>query len=195
LHDGVQESLDILERAGVILVAHTESRFYAAADRLNRLGLFRYFERVYCRERSNSARPNLWNDQSWLDQFPTEKVSELRQHESKPNPAVLNEICVSESIAIENAAYVGDSLPKDILMAKRAGMFAIWAAYGAEHDPSMYQALVRVTHWTPNEVEWERKLKEEAKTIKPDYVARRSFREVVSALEISVPAERIAQGY
>ena len=63
-------------------------------------------------------------------------------------------------------------------------MFAVWAAYGAEHSPAMYEALVRISHWTPEEVEQERQLRNEAKAVRPDLVAHREFAEVLSVFGI-----------
>jgi FMN phosphatase YigB (HAD superfamily) len=102
----------------------------------------------------------------------------------KPDPTVLLEICAREGVTPTSAAYVGDSVARDILMAKRANVFSIWAAYGAEHDPDLYSKLVRVSHWTSDEVAREMRLKEEAKSIQPDYILRTSFAEVLTALEI-----------
>jgi len=112
------------------------------------------------------------------------KLPLLSHHQAKPNPAVLLEICGNEGISPENAAYVGDSIARDILMAKKANVYAIWASYGAHHDASLYQALVRISHWTTDEVKREQMLKEEAKNIAPDYILRDSFDEVLMALDI-----------
>jgi phosphoglycolate phosphatase len=79
---------------------------------------------------------------------PIDKIVELANHQIKPDPIVLLEICAREGYAPENSAYVGDSIARDILMAKQAGVFAIWAAYGAEHDPVVFNDLVRISHWT-----------------------------------------------
>jgi phosphoglycolate phosphatase-like HAD superfamily hydrolase len=179
LHPGVRETLTVLSRYGIKLVAHTESKLYGAADRLDRLGLFEFFQRIYCRERSVSTRPRESEPANWLDRFPMEKITELSLHQTKPNPMVLLEICSIEGVVPEEAAYIGDSIARDVLMAKRAGVFAVWAAYGAEHSPTMYDALVRISHWTPEEVERERQLREEAKLINPDLIAHREFAEVL----------------
>lgn len=101
------------------------------------------------------------------------------------NPAVLLEICAAEGIAHQEAVYIGDSIARDVLMAKRAGVFAVWAAYGAEHSPTMYDALVRISHWTPEEVEQERRLRDEAKVISPDFIAHREFAEVLSVFGVT----------
>lgn len=183
LHPGVHETLDLLTTAGINLVAHTESKLYGVVDRLHRLDLFHFFSRIYCRERSLSSHPTL-RDTGWLERFPIGKIVELSNHQTKPSPSVLLEMCSTEGVAAEQTAYVGDSVARDILMAKRASVFSIWAAYGARHDPMMYRHLVRISHWTSEEIAREQRLKEEAKNIEPDYIASRSFAEVLTALGI-----------
>lgn len=184
LHPQVRETLDLLKDAGVDLVAHTEGKLYGVVDRLQRLDLFHYFKKIYCRERSASSHPMPSSRTHWLDQFPVDKIVELSHHQMKPNPTVLLEICKDEGFAPTEACYVGDSVARDILMAKRANVFAIWAAYGARHDRVMYDLLVRVTHWTSKEVEREKQLREDAKFIQPDLVAARSFAEVLKAFDL-----------
>jgi FMN phosphatase YigB (HAD superfamily) len=191
LHPCVRETLEALRASDVKLIAHTESKLYSVADRLNRLDLFRYFARVYCRERSLSSHPNPESGSEWLDRVPMDNIVELSRHQAKPNPIVLLEICIREGVSPDQASYVGDSIARDIVMAKRADVFSIWAAYGTQHDPAMYNDLVRISHWTSDEVARERELKEEAKNIEPDYIARDSFAEVLTALEIDSTQDRI----
>ncbi len=69
-------------------------------------------------------------------------------------------------------------------MAKRAGVYSIWAAYGSRHNAGFYDGLVRVSHWTPSEVERELRLRAEAKLIEPDFVADNSFDEILIPLGI-----------
>lgn len=183
LQPHVIETLETLKANDVKLVAHTESKLYGVVDRLARLNLFPYFSKVYCRERSQSAHPNPGIGVEWLERMRGDKVVELSHHQAKPDPAVLLEICARENVAAQDAAYVGDSIARDILMAKRAGVYSIWAQYGAEHDPETYAKLVRISHWTSDEVANELRLKEEAKSIQPDYIARTSFAEVLTALD------------
>src|SRR4051794_15929885 len=101
----------------MVIVAHTESNLYAAADRLTRLDLTRYFRRIYCRERASTMHPKPDIAEAWLNQFPLAKVVELSHHQRKPSPEVLTEICRNEGISNEESAYVGDSIARDILMA------------------------------------------------------------------------------
>jgi FMN phosphatase YigB (HAD superfamily) len=184
LYDGVFETLDILTGNGVTLVAHTESKLHGALDRLRRLDLLKYFQRIYCRERSETSHPDRVRAGKWMADLPLEIVRELSHHQSKPNRDVLLEICATEGVRPENAAYVGDSVAKDMLMAKRANVFAIWAAYGTTYDKALYDGLVRVTHWTQEDVAREVLLRDEAIRVHPDYVAKNSFKEILMALNI-----------
>src|ERR1051326_79644 len=192
LHPEVRDTLDQLMKSGVKLIAHTESKLYGVVDRLNRLDLFRFFDKVYCRERSLSPYPKSEQSSEWFARIPMQKITELSHHQSKPNQAVLLEICRNEGVAGADAAYVGDSMARDVLMAKRANVFAIWAAYGAQHDDDLYRRLVRISHWTSEEVAQELTLKDEVKNISPNYVARRSFSDVLAALGIALPPQRVA---
>jgi len=194
LYEGVSETLGMLVDCDVTLVAHTESKLHGALDRLQRLNLLKYFKRIYCRERSKTSHPDRVRAAEWLANLPLDIVHELSHHQSKPSADVLLEICAAEQASTANTAYVGDSIAKDMLMAKRAGVFSIWAAYGAVHDRTLYDGLVRVSHWTPDEVETEARLRAEAASVQPDYIARRSFSEVLTALEISVAAAKFHSG-
>ena len=184
LNSGVMEGLSALARADVILVAHTESKLYGAFDRLRRLEILGYFRKIYCRERSISTHPNETAGAVWLNQIPMHLVRELSQHQTKPDPDTLLEICRVEGVEPNEAAYIGDSISRDIVMAKRAGVFAIWAEYGTHHDNRLYADLVRVTHWTPDEVVREKKLRLEARSVRPDYIAASSFLDILPILGV-----------
>jgi phosphoglycolate phosphatase len=182
LYPGVREGLETLSQSGVILVAHTESNLYAVVDRLARLDLAKYFSRIYCRQRTGAEHPDPNSANKWLNHFPLDKVVELSDHQRKPNPEVLLEICHREGFLPSETAYVGDSMARDILMARTAGVFAIWAKYGASHRKETYQRLVRVTHWTEEDVARERESSEKARGVKPDYVLENDFSEITHVL-------------
>jgi phosphoglycolate phosphatase len=184
LHTSVASTLKLLSEHNIPIVAHTESKLYAVVDRLRRLGIIDYFQKIYCRERSSSRHPNPQTARAWLEGFPMHKVVELSHYQRKPDEAVLLEICMRERSDPGLTSYIGDSVARDVLMAKRAGVFAIWAAYGALHDTAFYQKLVRISHWAPEDITREGKLREEAKTIKPDYVCHESFSEILAPLGV-----------
>jgi phosphoglycolate phosphatase len=185
LNPGVREGLAAIEKTGTTIVAHTESKLYGAYDRLERLEILRRFKKIYCRERSASIHPNPDLSMAWLKRIPMQQITELAHHQSKPDPDVLLEICFKEDVSPDDTAYVGDSVARDMLMAKRAGVFSIWAEYGTHHDPSLYADLVRVSHWTADEIAREKRLSVEAKSIRPDFVASTSFDDVLAALGLT----------
>lgn len=182
LYPGVGDALEALLQADVTLVAHTESNLFAVVDRLTRLGLSNKFKRIYCRERAKSQHPNPDTGRNWLRSFPLERTVELSHHQRKPNPDVLIEICSDEGVSLAEAAYVGDSMARDMLMAKEARVFSVWAKYGSSHQAGLYEKLVRITHWTSADVIREKELREKAKEIEPEYVLENSFDEILLPL-------------
>lgn len=187
LYPGVKDTLDFLQASGIAIVAHTESKLYGAVDRVKRLDLLKYFSRIYCRERSPGSHP-FENKSGLFDEIQIDRVVELSQHQAKPNADVLLEICSKEGVPFHQAAYIGDSVARDVLMAKRANVFSIWARYGTIHDPNLYAGLIRISHWTAREVDREKKLQLEARAIQPDLIATHSFTEVRQAFNTTQEA-------
>ena len=169
----------------ISLVAHTDAKFYAVVDRLNRLNLTKYFQKVFCRERADSSHPDGLSNEQWFEGFPTEIISEHSHHQRKPDPSVLRKICAIMEIDASQIAYVGDSIAHDIKMANEAGIFSIFAEYGNERDQSYWDKLVRVTHWTEEDVNREAKLREAAKSVEADFVAKKSFAEILTPFGLS----------
>jgi FMN phosphatase YigB (HAD superfamily) len=185
-HPFVHEVLATLRSHGIQIVAHSESKLHAVVDRLRRLSLVDYFALIYCRERTNIEHPYRDSTVKWPGDFPMAKVIELSHHQQKPDPSVLLEICSNAGVSPSDAAYVGDSIARDILMAREADVFSIWAAYGARHDPDSYEKLVRISHWTVEDVEREKWLTETAASIKPDFVAENSFTDILYPFGLSL---------
>lgn len=180
-YPGVHDTLSALRQEGIILVAHSEAKYHAIVDRLLRLELLQYFTRVYCRERSTSSHPAPNEVRVRGEPSQTAKIVELKHHQRKPSPEVLLEICAREGADPGMSAFVGDSMSKDIVMAKDAGVYAIWAEYGATVSAPFYEQLVRVSHWTQDEVKEEARLKEKAQGVTPDATLR-SFGELLKII-------------
>ena len=75
-------------------------------------------------------------------------------------------------------------------MAKRAGCFAIWAKYGIRRDPLMYEQLVRISHWSQDDIARDRMFVEAAKEITPDFICENSIVELLGALAGPTPRSR-----
>lgn len=179
LYPGVRKTLETLLRSNVKIVAHTESKLYGVVDRLTRLELTDYFHRIYCRERSDSEHPDPDAGFRWFERFPLERTVELSRHQTKPNPDVLLEMCSVEGVSPSRTVYVGDSMARDILMAKAAGVFSVWAKYGTFHTEEEYRQLIRISHWTSDDIVREQELKKATVGLEPDFVIERDFGEVI----------------
>jgi FMN phosphatase YigB (HAD superfamily) len=180
----VKEVLNSVNEAGIDIIAHTDSSLYAVVDRMERIGLTKFFNRIYCRGRSASEHPDGHPFANWAQDFPFDKVVELPPNEKKPDPSVLLDICSTQGHLPTETAYVGDSLARDILMAHKTGVISIWAKYGTHHPSKMYEMLVRVTHWTHDDVIRERSLSKEVRSVTPDFVLEKGIKELTTVINI-----------
>jgi FMN phosphatase YigB (HAD superfamily) len=78
--------------------------------------------------------------------------------------------------------YVGDNLMKDVAMAVDCGVEDVWAKYGQAHRRPEYKLLVDVTHWTPEEVEREQKIKER-EDVHPTHTLHNGFSDLLKLFE------------
>ncbi len=181
LFPDVRETLKELERRNIKLVAFTDSSYFAALRRIRQLELVDAFTHIFCRAKSESNLANKPFVAEPKDRLPAITI-ELPADEAKPDPRVLLDIARAENIGISSIAYIGDSISRDILMAKRAGCLAIWAKYGVRRDPEMYERLVRISHWTDEDIRREKNFANEAAAIVPDITCERSVAEILPFL-------------
>lgn len=158
LFPGVAETLEALAARGPTIIGYTESSQENGFYRLQKLGADGFFKRVYaCESQFQSAYGS------------NEKVRTVRT--KKPNVDVLLDICRKEGRTPAEVAYVGDSLTKDMYMAKKAGVTALWARYPRE-DTDYYEKLCAITSWTQEDFEREERLRRhmEQADLKPDHI-------------------------
>jgi FMN phosphatase YigB (HAD superfamily) len=136
LYQGASETLAQLQHAGVKIVGHTEAIFANSYWRLRALGIEGYFSRLYTLEGRGPI--HISHDSRWIDP-PEGFVTVVPREERKPNPRLLVDICQHEGIELSSTYYLGDSLVRDVAMAKRAGVTAIWARYGTKYDPECWK--------------------------------------------------------
>lgn len=53
-----------------------------------------------------------------------------------------------KTINLNEAIYIGDSLSKDMLMAKQAGITSIWCNFQHDNSQELYNKLVAISHWS-----------------------------------------------
>jgi phosphoglycolate phosphatase len=167
LYPGAAEALAELKRAGVKIVGHTEAILANSYWRLRALGIEGYFSRLYTLEGREAI--HISPDTRWVDP-PEGFVTVVPREERKPNPRLLADICQREGVEPTSTYYLGDSLVRDVAMAKQAGVTAVWARYGTRYDPACWVDLVKITHWTDEDVIREKDLKAKYGGVVPDYV-------------------------
>jgi phosphoglycolate phosphatase-like HAD superfamily hydrolase len=169
LYDSVRETLHALTDGGVIVVGHTEAVAINAYYRVAVLDVVQYFRRLYTLEGRVQEHPNPDRPRR-LAEPPPGFLRILPVTERKPNPALLLDICRCEGVAPGEAYYVGDSIVRDVAMAKAAGVKAVWARFGTEYEKGLWETLVTVTHWTDEDVKREVELRAQFATVAPDVV-------------------------
>lgn len=165
LYPAVQETLSALSERGVLIVGHTEAIAENAYYRLRKLGIAELFNRLYVLHgplapHPKGAPPGTAPPEGLVEQVPLA--------ERKPNPRLLLDICRRINISPAESVYVGDSKTRDISMAVDAGVTAVWAAYGTQYDKAHWGTLVRVTHWSDEDVLREQELRKAAGNVQPD---------------------------
>jgi FMN phosphatase YigB (HAD superfamily) len=166
LYQGAAETLEEIRNANVKIVGHTEAILANSYWRLRALGIERNFSRLYTLEGKEAI--HIPAESRWTDP-PDGFVTVVPREERKPNPQLLTDICRKEGADIASTYYVGDSLVRDVAMAKQAGVTAIWARYGTIYDPECWTYLVKVTHWTDEDVSREKALRAKYQDVVPDY--------------------------
>lgn len=163
LYPNVRETLTELWETGVKIVGYTDSSEENGFYRLRKLGIDHLFYKVYVSDSQyKSPNPRLLSEKTVV------------VHGKKPDPELLKQICKSEHVSTSEAIYIGDSLTKDIYMAKIAHVTSILCKYPCNsHElQDLYQKLVAISHWTAIDFEREQNLKEVCKNnhIQPDYI-------------------------
>lgn len=175
LYPGVEDTLKFFHDNNITIVAYTESAEENGFYRLKKLGIDNYFKEVYVSD-SLFKRP---------DTIPSSPKTHI-VHGRKPNVDILKEICCVEKINICEAVYIGDSLSKDMLMAKQAGITSIWCNFQRDGIQDLYSKLVDISHWKEQDFQLEQQYKNEWKinNYSPDYTIHTfgECREILSSL-------------
>jgi phosphoglycolate phosphatase-like HAD superfamily hydrolase len=149
LYPGVHETLAKIKATGCRLFGHTEATEINISTRLRALGLSQFLEAVYAVPSDGTPHPVGDDRAEQPDRVP---VYVMPPTARKPDPRSLYAVLAGAGISAEYCAYVGDSMTKDVAMAKRAGVIAAWARYGVSRSRQMWLDLVKVSHWDPSAV-------------------------------------------
>jgi FMN phosphatase YigB (HAD superfamily) len=183
LYPSVQDTLETLKDKGCLIVGYTESMVFYTSYRMRKLGLDRLLDFLFSPP-DHEVPDN-------IKRFYPPDTYELRRTvsdhtpigELKPNPRILLQILQKIGAEQSEVVYVGDSLMKDVVMAKQAGVTDVWAKYGAADKRQEYELLRRVTHWTDEAVAREKATKHE--DVKPSVVLEKSFGDILQLFQFS----------
>lgn len=177
LYPEVENTLQLIKNSGCVIVAHTEAVVSNSLIRSQKLRLLRYISHLYAPPSQGLGHPtgkDLYDDDIEKDFF-----LELPEAHRKPNPQVLLGILGKYGLLAEKALYIGDSITKDISMAKRAGVHAAWAKYGTQYDKELWEKLVRISHWDLDDLKRESQQRKDDIDFSPD-VELGSFSELIN---------------
>jgi phosphoglycolate phosphatase len=186
LYPTVAETLLKIKGCGAMIVGYTESMAFYSNYRVRRLGLDGVLDYVFCPE--DHLLPEGLSAED-LRKYPAShyKLKYTNQHftpkgSKKPDTAVLNAIIGNLGLKKPECVYVGDSLMKDVAMALDCEVEDVWAKYGQAHKRPEYKLLQDVTHWTPEEVEREQRIKER-EHVHPTHTLENDFSEILKLFE------------
>jgi len=181
LYPGVRETLERLREVGIAVVAHSDSMMSYVSRRLRQLDVDALLAAI-CAPRDHGLPPAL--DPRLVRRASPEAVEsrttllEFAAGLRKPDPATLEPVFQMLQIPRDRALYVGDSLSRDILLARRSGLTDVWARYGRHPRNGLYEELLEVTYWTEAEVAEEERLRMHIEGLSPSHTID-SFAELV----------------
>lgn len=182
LYPSVFRSLWDIKKAGTKIIAYTESMGFYSAYRLKRFGLDGVIDVLFSPEdHETPAGISVEKMRRLPDDFYELHVTEVKHTppgELKPNPRVLIDIIGAVGATNERCAYVGDSLFKDVAMARDVGAFDVHARYGESQRKPEYNLLQRVSHWTEQDVQRERDITAKGHDFTPSAVLKDTFAEI-----------------
>lgn len=182
LYPTVFRTLWDLKKRGTRIIAYTESMAFYSAYRLKRFGLDGVIDILFSpKDHDMPAGMSIDRMRRLPDEFYELQVTEVRHTppgELKPNPRVLLDIINAVGATPDKCAYVGDSLYKDVAMARDVGVYDVHAKYGESQRKPEYNLLRRVSHWTEEDVQREKAIIESGHDFKPSAVLNECFAEI-----------------
>jgi FMN phosphatase YigB (HAD superfamily) len=166
LYGGVAETLRDLKSGARSLVAVTDATMYYAVRRLKDLGIEQMFDMI-CAPADHGLPQGVKPEDARSSTDPRRYQSmipiqlSLDRSVRKPDPAILKAILAATQTPPQEAILVGDSLTRDVLLAKRCRVWDVHAEYGTRIDPVLLNQLLKITYWTDSDVEEDRRLRRE----------------------------------
>jgi FMN phosphatase YigB (HAD superfamily) len=182
LYPTVAETLLKIKGSGARIIGYTESMAFYSNYRVRRLGLDGVLDFVFCPE---DHKLPLSLSPEEIRKYPAQHY-ELKHTQTrftpkgskKPDVAVLSTMLDDLELDKNSSVYVGDSLMKDVAMARDCGVDDVWAKYGQAHKREEYKLLQDVTHWTAEDVQREQ-LINEREHVQPKWILDTNFAQIL----------------
>ena len=182
LYDGVFKSLWDIKNKGTKIIAYTETMAFYSAYRLKRFGLDGVIDVLYSPQDHDKPHGLSLNELRRLPdefyQLQATRTKHTPAGELKPNPKVLIDILREENVTRDTCVYIGDSLFKDVAMARDVGVLDVHAEYGESQRESECELLRKVSHWTEEDVIREKEIIENGHGFEPSIILRNNFSEI-----------------
>jgi FMN phosphatase YigB (HAD superfamily) len=138
-YKNVESTLKTLKEKQIIVVALTDAPRNPAEQRIKRMGLDVYLSAIYTMpgftfpkntEGEALVAPDILQKQERGEYNAQCPAIELPRDWEKPNPLGLKKILQTYGLAPSEVLVVGDSVKKDIGVAREVGCHDVWAEYG-----------------------------------------------------------------
>jgi len=132
-YHGVRESLEEIRARGLVLVGLSDAPRNAAELRLKWLKLDGHFDALYTLPGypvPENVDPEIKRRQAAGHYRSRAQVVELPPDAEKPSPKGLRRILDDLGLSGAEVLYVGDSVKKDMPVARACGALGVWAEYG-----------------------------------------------------------------
>ena len=168
LYPGVLHTMKFIHTCGCMIIGYTEANVMNSFFRIESLGIRRFFKNVFAPQNQGLDHPN--TKELYSEYIKSGFLRLLPKDHHKPDPKILEDILLEFKVSPQNVLYVGDSISKDISMAQQAGVHSALSHYGTNYDRELWEKLVRITHWTTEDVLRETQLKKASSGISPETV-------------------------
>lgn len=192
---GVVEALTAIRERGCAIVICTESPCVYAESRVHKLGIAHLVDAIYARDTAPLFEQLEHVDRRQLRRRGSSPLRclGLPWNLAKPDPMLLKRILRDFNCEPANAVYVGDSLFKDIQMARATGVTAVHAAYGTtgQHAASL-ELLQEVSHWSQDAIQTEARLRRDScRGCEPDLVLPSTLVQLLGFVRFSSHAKLV----
>lgn len=148
---GVTETLVALKGRGIKVVALTDAPKNPAEQRAKLMGFDKLVDALYTlpgfqfpEDKDKGEKliaPDILKREERGEYRAACPVIELPRDYEKPNPEGLLRICKEHGVDPKNTLVVGDSLKKDVAVAKKVGALDCWAEYGTYYSVEYRERL------------------------------------------------------